>query len=319
MEKTYDITALGELLIDFAERGISEQGNQILEVCPGGAPCNMLAMASKLGKKTAFIGKIGTGIHGSMLRETIKEAGIDDRGLVGDSSVHTTLAFVHTLAGGEREFSFHRDPGADMMLRADELDEELIRSSKVFHFGTLSMTDEPVISATKKALEIAKDAGCIISFDPNLRELLWSDLEDAKEAMKFGFGYCDILKIADNEIQFVTGMEDYDEGIKYLLDTYNIPLIFLTLGSNGSRAYYKGMKVEVSGYTVDTIETTGAGDTFCGSTVSKVLEKGIDSLDEESLTEILDFANAAAAIVTTKRGAIRSMPCIEDVEALRNM
>ena len=319
MEKTYDITALGELLIDFAERGISEQGNQILEVCPGGAPCNMLSMASKLGKKTAFIGKIGTGIHGTMLRATIKEAGIDDRGLVGDPDVHTTLAFVHTLEGGEREFSFHRDPGADMMLRADELDEELIRSSKVFHFGTLSMTDEPVISATKRALEVAKEAGCIISFDPNLRELLWSDIEDAKKAMEYGFAYCDILKIADNEIQFVTGREDYDEGISYLLEKYNIPLVFLTLGKDGSRAYYKGGRIEVKGYTVDTIETTGAGDTFCGSTVSKVLEKGIDNLDEESLKEILDFANAAAAIVTTRRGAIRSMPYADEVEALRNM
>lgn len=319
MEKTYDITALGELLIDFAERGISEQGNQILEVCPGGAPCNMLSMASKLGKKTAFIGKIGTGIHGTMLRATIKEVGIDDRGLVGDPDVHTTLAFVHTLEGGEREFSFHRDPGADMMLRADELDEELIRSSKVFHFGTLSMTDEPVISATKRALEVAKEAGCIISFDPNLRELLWSDIEDAKKAMEYGFAYCDILKIADNEIQFVTGREDYDEGINYLLEKYNIPLVFLTLGKDGSRAYYKGGRIEVKGYTVDTIETTGAGDTFCGSTVSKVLEKGIDNLDEESLKEILDFANAAAAIVTTRRGAIRSMPYADEVEALRNM
>lgn len=314
--KKYDVVALGELLIDFAVAGESEQGNQYFEACPGGAPCNVLAMLNKLGKKTAFIGKVGNDQFGKLLKRTIDEIGIESRGLLFDDEVNTTLAFVHTFPDGDRDFSFYRNPGADMMLKEDEVDYELIRQAKVFHLGTLSMTDEPVRSATRKALDVAKEAGCLISFDPNLRPPLWKSLDTAKEMMEYGFGYCDILKISDNEIQFVSGKEDYDEGIQYLIDKYNIPLIFLTLGKDGSRAYYKGKRVEQSGFSVDVIETTGAGDTFCANAVNGVLDHGIDALTEEDLKAILRFANAAAAIVTTKKGAIRAMPNPEEVTAL---
>lgn len=311
--RKYDVVALGELLIDFAMAGESEQGNDLFEACPGGAPCNVLAMLNKLGKKTAFIGKVGNDQFGKLLKATIEEIGIESKGLLLDEEVHTTLAFVHTFSDGDRDFSFYRNPGADMMLHEDEVDYDMIRHAKIFHLGTLSMTDEPVRSATKKALDVAKEAGCLVSFDPNLRPPLWKSLDMAKEMMEYGFEYCDILKISDNEIQFVSGKEDYDEGIQYLQEKYNIPLIFLTLGKDGSRAYYKGMRIEQAGCQVNAIETTGAGDTFCGSVIGGILDKGIENLLEEDLREIIKFANAAAAVVTTKKGAIRAMPESEDV------
>ena len=201
MEKKYDVTALGELLIDFAVNGESEQGNQLFEACPGGAPCNVLAMLNKLGRKTAFIGKVGDDQFGKLLKDTITNTGIEAKGLVMDQDIHTTLAFVHTFPDGDREFSFYRKPGADMMLKEEEVDYDLIRQSKVFHFGTLSMTDEPVKTATKRALSVAKEAGCMITFDPNLRPPLWKTLDEAKEQMEYGFENCDVLKISDNEIQ----------------------------------------------------------------------------------------------------------------------
>jgi len=316
MSKYYDVVALGEMLIDFTMNGTSEQGNNVFEACPGGAPCNVLAMLNKLGKKTAFIGKVGNDQFGKLLKDTIEKLGIESKALLLDDEINTTLAFVHTFPDGDREFSFYRKPGADMMLTEEDVNYDLIRQAKLFHFGTLSMTDEPVRSATKKALDTAKKAGCLISFDPNLRPPLWSSLELAKEMMEYGLGYCDILKISDNEIQFLTGKEDYDEGIQILQERYHIPLIFLTLGKDGSRAYYKDMRVEAGGFKLKTIETTGAGDTFCGSSLNGILERGLENLGEEDLKEILTFANAAAALITTKKGAIRSMPEKEEVENL---
>lgn len=313
MQKNYDVIALGELLIDFTMNGESEQGNNLFEACPGGAPCNVLAMLNKLGKKTSFLGKVGQDQFGNLLKATLDTVGIDTSHLYMDEEVNTTLAFVHTFPDGDREFSFYRNPGADMMLTEDEIDEEYIKQSKIFHFGTLSMTHEGVRKATKKALKIAKENGLIITFDPNLRPPLWSSLELAKEQMEYGFQYCDVLKISDNEIQFVSGKEDYDEGIQYLQEKYNIPLILLTLGKDGSRAYYNGMKVEVAGKTVKAIETTGAGDTFCGSSINYILENGLEDLSEDQLKEMLTFANTAAALITTKKGAIRSMPEKADV------
>lgn len=316
MEKKFDVIALGELLIDFPMYGQSDQGNNLFEACPGGAPCNVLALLNKMGKKTAFIGKVGQDQFGTLLKETITEAGIDASGLVIDPEVNTTLAFVHTFPDGDREFSFYRNPGADMMLRPEEVNTELIAQTKIFHFGTLSMTHDTVREATKKALAAAKENGCLISFDPNLRPPLWSSLDLAKEQMEYGFAQCDILKISDNEIQFVSGKEDYDEGIAYLQEKYHIPLILLTMGKEGSRAYYKGMRVERPGFTVKAIETTGAGDTFCGSSLNYIVEHGFNDLTEDQLGELLTFANAAAALVTTKKGAIRSMPERTEVETL---
>lgn len=314
-QRKYDVTALGELLIDFTSNGITEQENPLFEANPGGAPCNVLAMLQKLGKKTAFIGKVGKDIFGKMLREKVEATGIDISGLVTDEKVNTTLAFVQTLEDGDREFSFYCNPGADMMLTASEVDEDKIRNASIFHFGTLSMTAEGVEEATKKAISIAKESGCILSFDPNLRPPLWSSEEKAKEKIAYGLGICDILKISDNEIEFMTGTADIDEGIARIREQYNIPLVFATLGKDGSKAYYKDLCVYVEGFTnPNTIETTGAGDTFCANALNYVLEHGMDDLTEENLKELLTVANAAASLITTKKGALCVMPTKDEIE-----
>ncbi len=318
MEKEFDVIALGELLIDFTMNGKSEQGNNLFEANPGGAPCNVLAILRKLGKKTAFIGKVGDDQFGRLLRETIEEAGINSDNLLVDKEINTTLAFVHTFPDGDREFSFYRKPGADMMLKKEEIHEESIAKARIFHFGTLSMTHDDVREATMKAVELAKKNGLLISLDPNLRPPLWSSLELAKEQMLAAMEYCDILKISDNEIQFVTGVEDYDEGIQIIRDRFQIPLVCLTLGKEGSRAYYKDLCVEVPGFVQEkVVDTTGAGDTFCGCVLNYVLEHGMEDLNEDNLKEMLTFANAAASLITTKKGAIRSMPEKEEIEAVR--
>ena len=312
--KTYDVTALGELLIDFTENGISEQGNPILEANPGGAPCNVLSMLVKLGHKGAFIGKIGADMFGDQLACAIREEGIDTTGLKIDEQVHTTLAFVHTLEGGEREFSFYRNPGADMMLSEHDLDETLIKDSKFFHFGSLSMTDEVCRQATRKAIEIAEQSGALLSYDPNLREPIWKSLEDTKEQIINGMEHCNVLKISDNEIQWLTGKEDYDAGILLLMERYHIPLILLSMGKNGSRAYTNRFRVEKPAFvTEDTIETTGAGDVFCACILHYILEHGWHEYNEKELGEMLEFANAAASIITTRKGALRVMPKLEEI------
>ena len=315
MVSTFDVIALGELLIDFTENGFSGQGNPLLEANPGGAPCNVLAMLQKLGKRTAFIGKVGKDMFGAQLRQVTEEAGICMDFLLEDEQVHTTLAFVKTFPNGDRDFSFYRDPGADMMLRFDELPIGEIEKARIFHFGTLSMTHPEVREATKKAVGAAKEAGVLISFDPNLRPPLWKSLDEAKEQIAWGLGKCDILKIADNEIEFMTGETDFDKGAAILKKKYpNIKVLNVTAGPDGSYSYYGDMRVFVPGFCLGgTIETTGAGDTFCACVLNYILENGIDGLGEEQLTEMLRFANAAAYLVTTKKGAIRSMPEKEQV------
>ena len=315
--KNIDVTALGELLIDFTQNGISQQGNPLFEANPGGAPCNVLSMLAKLGHKTAFIGKVGKDSFGKQLKDTLEEVGIDASYLTMDDEVHTTLALVHTFEDGDRDFSFYRNPGADMMLTEEEIPEELIRDSKIFHFGTLSMTHEGVRNATKKALDIAKKSGCFISFDPNLRPPLWDSLETAKEQVLYGLQFCDILKISDNEIQWLTGEQDYTDGVNWILDRFEIPLILVSMGKEGSRAYYKGKMVEETPFLQkNTIETTGAGDTFGGCVLHYILEHGLEDLTEDNLTEMLRFANAAAALITTRKGALRVMPSKEEVEKI---
>ena len=315
--KKFDVTALGELLIDFTENGVSGQGNPLFEANPGGAPCNVLAMLTKLGHKTAFIGKVGDDFFGKQLKEAIEEVGIDSTGLCMDKEIHTTLAMVHTYPDGDRDFSFYRNPGADMMLKESEVKEELIKESKLFHFGTLSMTHEDVRKATKKAIQIAEDAGNIISFDPNLREPLWNSLDEAKEQILYGLSHCHILKISDNEIQWLTGQEDYTDGVKWILERYQIPLILVSMGKEGSRAYYGGKMVEVKPFIQkNTIETTGAGDTFCGCVLHYICEHGLENLTEENLFEMLQFANAAASIITTRKGALRVMPEEKEIAGL---
>ena len=275
----FDVCALGELLIDFTENGISENGNPIMEANPGGAPCN------------------------------VQEAGINTDGLVTDESVNTTLAFVHTLPGGDREFSFYRNPGADMMLSESDIDYKLIQNSSIFHFGSLSMTGEICEAATKKAVETAKESGAIISFDPNLRENLWDSLDKAREKIAYGISECDILKISDNEIQWFTGEQDFDRAVEILRGRYgNIKLLLLSLGKNGSRAYCGENSAFAPAAPANTIETTGAGDTFCGGILAKVLKYGLRNYSAEELTGILNYANSAAGIVTERRGALKVMP-----------
>lgn len=312
--KKYDVTALGELLIDFTENGHSAQDNPLFEANPGGAPCNVLAMLTKLGKKTAFIGKVGKDQFGSFLRQSLEEVGISTENLMCDEKVHTTLAFVHTFEDGDRDFSFYRNPGADMMLRKDEIQTELIRQSRLFHFGTLSSTHEGVREATRFALKTAKENGLMITFDPNLRPPLWESLEEAKEQILFGMEFCDVLKISDNEMEFLFGDSDYDAGAAKLQSQYRIPLILVTLGKEGSIAYYGTQKVFVPSFLQEhTIETTGAGDTFCACVLNYVLEHGLEALTCDQLREMLTFANAAASLITTRKGALRVMPEKEEI------
>ena len=312
--KKYDVTAMGELLIDFTENGFSKQGNPLFEANPGGAPCNVLAMLSKLGYKTAFVGKVGNDIFGRQLKVAIEEVGIENGFLLVDEKIHTTLAIVHTLEDGDRDFSFYRNPGADMMLTEDEVPENLIANSRMFHFGTLSMTHEGVRAATKKAVQIARKSDCIISFDPNLRPPLWKNMDEAREQVLWGLKNCDILKISDNEIIWLTGKKNYTEGVRWICERYQIPLIFVSMGKDGSRAYYKGHMIEVKAFlNPNTIETTGAGDTFMGCVLGTILEKGLENLTEKDLHEMLVFANAGASIITTRKGALRVMPVKEEV------
>lgn len=315
--KKFDAVALGELLIDFTDNGVSAQGNPVLEANPGGAPCNVLAMLNKLGKKTAFIGKVGDDRFGHMLRDVVKESGTDVTNLIADSSAHTTLAFVHTLAGGEREFSFYRDPGADMLLTSDEVKDDIITASRLFHFGTLSSTHDGVRAATRHAIDIAEKNGLIISFDPNLREPLWKSLDDARREIEYGLSHCNILKISDNELEFMTGTDDYDEGIRILRERFDIELIFLTLGSSGSRAFYKDISAEASSFNeITPIEKTGAGDTFAGCALSRVLDIGMENITEDTLRQLLIFANAGATLVTARKGALKVMPQEEEINEL---
>lgn len=310
----FDVCALGELLIDFTENGTSQQGNPIMEANPGGAPCNVLSMLNRQGYKTAFIGKIGDDIFGRQLKNAVEEVGINTKGLVTDKEVHTTLAFVHTLPGGDREFSFYRNPGADMMLCESNVDEQLISDSKIFHFGSLSMTGEECEAATRKAVGIAKRNGVIISFDPNLRENLWDSLDRAREKIEYGIANCDILKISDNEIQWFTGEQNFDRAVEKLQSRYsNIMLLLLSLGKNGSLAYSGENSTYAPAAPANTIDTTGAGDTFCGAILSKVLEHGLRDYSQQELSDMLIYANAAAAIVTERRGALKVMPQPEEI------
>ena len=317
MEKKLDVTALGELLIDFTGNGESGQGNPLFEANPGGAPCNVLSMLTRLGKKTAFLGKVGNDMFGKLLKERVTKEGVDVTGLFFDEEIPTTLAFVQTFENGDRDFSFYRKPGADLCLTKEEVEQsrDLIEASKLFHFGTLSLTADPAETATKQAISIAKEAGCLISFDPNYRPPLWESEERAKEMIWYGIGQCDILKISDNEITFLTGETDYEKGIERILEHKKIPVVFATLGPDGSMAFCDGKVTKKAGFrNPDTIETTGAGDTFMACALNGVLEAEKLSFSETELDRILTFSNAAASIITTRRGALSVMPTKQEVE-----
>lgn len=311
----YDITALGELLIDFTPAGKSENGEPLFEQNPGGAPCNMLAMATKLGAKTAFIGKVGNDTFGKNLHKTISDLGIEASGLCMDSKANTSLAFVHLADNGERDFTFYRNPGADELLTSEELNVELLENTKIFHFGTISCTRDPSRQATYTALNIAKSHGSLISFDPNLRRNLWDNLDMAKEQMLYGFKNCDILKISEDELEFSMGTSDPLEGSEKLWGKYGIKLIFVTMGENGSFCRCGGsLTTTQPAFPIKTIDTTGAGDTFFGCCVQKVLEAGIDNINKDSLDNTLLFANAAASIVASRKGALKRMPSLNEIQ-----
>ncbi len=314
----FDVTAIGELLVDMAQLGSSDIGSPIFEANPGGAPCNVLAMLNKLGRSTAFIGKVGDDIFGKRLKNIVESSGTNVGGLVFDANVRTTLAFVETDEYGDRSFSFYRAPGADMMLREDEMNTGIIKQSRVLHFGTLSMTHEGVEKATVKAIEAAKDSGLLLSFDPNLRPPLWDSMERAKQKTDYGCSVSDIVKIETNELRFLTGCDDIKKAAEIFKERYpNVALLTVTDGRNGSQAYYNNIYAEAPTFlNVKTIDTTGAGDTFCACCIDWFLNNGGKEVEEAELRNMLIFANAAASLVTCKKGALLSMPEITDINAL---
>ncbi len=319
MIDSFDVIALGELLVDFTGNGNSAVGNPLFEACPGGAPCNVLSMLRKFGRSCAFVGKVGDDLFGNFLENTLKDIGIDTAALSKDPDTRTTLAFVQTLPGGDRSFSFYRNPGADMCLQVEDLPEERIRNAEIFHFGTLSMTHDNVRAATERAVALSKSGNRIVSFDPNIRLPLWKAPEDARNAASWGLGQCDVLKIADNELLFMTGISDIYEGAYALQARYpNIKILNVTAGAEGSYSFYKNEApvFEPAYHLGGVIDTTGAGDAFCGSVLNFVLEHGTENLSEQDRSMMLRTANAAAYIVSTRHGAIRSMPNLSEITGL---
>lgn len=306
----YDVVALGELLIDFTTQSVDTEGYPTMAAHPGGAPANFLAAIAKFGGKVGMLGKIGTDTFGKLLTNTLREAGIETKGLVAADDVFTTLAFVTLDANGDREFAFARKPGADTQLRFDELDLSLIDETRVFHFGTLSLTGEPARTTTYRAVEYAKAHGKLVTYDPNLRKPLWSDLNEAKEQMLWGLRQADVVKISDEEVEFLFGLGVQD-GAQYILDHYPVKLVFVTCGADGcwfQNRSASGHVDSLKGITV--VDTTGAGDIFGGSAVWKLLQTGKrpEDLDEAELTQIVSFACRAAGLSTTKHGGISSVP-----------
>ena len=310
-----DVVALGELLIDFTCVSTDADGYPTMAAHPGGAPANFLAALAKFGAKTALLGKVGSDAFGKMLTTTLQKAGIETSGLLETDDVFTTLAFVTLDETGNREFSFSRKPGADTCVAFDELDLSLIDSAKVFHFGTLSLTDEPARSATYRAVEYAKSTGKLITYDPNLRKPLWKNLDTCCEQMLWGLSKAEVVKISDEEVEFLFGF-GVEDGAKHILENYGVKLVFVTCGADG--CYYKNAKAEgwVPALTdIAVKDTTGAGDIFGGSAVWKLLRTGKspDMLEREELDEIVTFACTAAGLSTTKSGGISSVPEYEDV------
>ena len=313
--KKIDVTALGEILIDMTYTGKSENGQTLFEQNPGGAPANVLAALSKLGKKTAFIGKVGKDMHGAFLRETIKKYGIDDSNLIATDEAFTTLAFVSLSESGERAFSFARNPGADIMLKESEVDWDLIKNSTVFHFGSLSLTHEPARTATFSALKCAKENHVIVSYDPNYRAMLWESEEAAIRGMRSPLAFVDIIKISDEETELVTGKKSPEEAIDCLLSK-GISCVIVTMGAKGAMVGInegKVFKEAVPGTKV--VDTTGAGDAFMGGFLYKLCEQNLhpEKLTLEKISEFCEFANKVASRCVEKRGGINAMPTMDEL------
>ena len=306
----FDVTALGELLIDFAPKSVDAAGYPTLAANPGGAPGNFLAALNKYGCSVAMIGKVGEDMFGRLLLNTLRQAGIETRGVIVDPDQFTTLAFVSLDASGNRDFSFARKPGADTCLRADEMDAALIEDARVFHFGTLSLTNDPARDATHKAVEMARAAGRLISVDPNLRKPLWPTEDAARAAIEWSLKQADIVKISDEEIEFLWGLTP-EAGAQKLLNEYGVSLVYATLGPKGCHAANRQAAVTVeSPKGVNVIDTTGAGDIFGGSAMSRFLKlnKRPDEVTEGELRDIVTFACTAASLSTQKHGGISSVP-----------
>ena len=315
----FDVTALGELLIDFAPKSVDAAGYPTLAANPGGAPGNFLAALNKYGCSVAMIGKVGDDMFGRLLLNTLKGAGIETRGVVVDPNQFTTLAFVSLDESGNRDFSFARKPGADTCLTYDEVDEALVTGARVFHFGTLSLTNDPAREATHKAVAKAKAEGVLISVDPNLRKPLWPTEDDAKAAIEWSLRQADIIKISDEEIEFLWGLTP-EEGAQKLLNEYGASLVYATLGPKGCHAATRNAAVTVSSPKgIHVVDTTGAGDIFGGSAMSRFLKTGKrpENPTAEDLTAIVTFACTAASLSTQTHGGISSVP--EEAEVLRKI
>ena len=312
----FDVLAIGELLIDFACLSTDGDGYPTMAAHPGGAPANFLAALQKFGAKTAFISKVGDDAFGRMLTGTLEKAGIDARGVQVSGDTFTTLAFVTFDETGNREFSFSRKPGADTRLCKDDIDTALIDDTRVLHFGTLSLTDEPARSATQFAVAYAKEHGKMITFDPNLRKPLWSDLSQAKEQMLWGLHQADVVKISDEEVQFLFPGLSFAAAAEKILTDFGVKLVFLTMGKDGCLFKNKNACGTVPGMTgLHTIDTTGAGDIFGGSAVWKLLQTGKapEELTDEELREITRFACISAGLSTTRPGGISSVVSLEEI------
>lgn len=312
-----DVVALGELLIDFATQSVDGEGYPTMAAHPGGAPANFLAALAKFGANTALIGKVGSDTFGKLLLGTLQKAGIEPRGMVVTDDVFTTLAFVTFDEQGDRAFAFSRKPGADTCLTFDEIDLSLIDQAKVFHFGTLSLTDEPARSATYQAVAYAREKGKLITYDPNLRKPLWADLEEAKKQLLWGLGHADVVKISDEEVEFLFGL-GVEAGAQYILEHFGVKLVFVTCGAEGCFFQHKQAKGHVPSLSgIKVIDTTGAGDIFGGSAVYQLLQTGKqpEELTEAELRYIVRFACASAGLSTTKSGGISSVPDYDDVIA----
>lgn len=321
MQKSLDIVAIGEALIDFVPSSNQVPGKLNFSGCPGGAPANVLACASKFGLKTAFIGKVGNDVFGQLLHSTLSNCGIDTKSLVISDQYPTTLAFVALDQNGDRAFSFYRNQTADCMITPSEIDPELLSATKVFHFGSVSMTTEPARESTLYAVKAAKEQGAMISYDPNLRELLWDSLSEAREVISGAIQYCDIIKVSEEELVFLTGIDHIDAALQQFIKLHNtLKTVVVTMGSRGCKATYGQNILTSSGFDVETIDTVGAGDTFWGAFLYQILSGNfdLDHPDEESLSKALTFSNAAGALSTIKNGAIPAMPTYDDIQGLIN-
>ena len=312
-----DVTALGELLIDFTYLSTDETGYPTMAAHPGGAPANFLAALAGFGAKTALLGKVGADAFGKLLVKTLEQAGIETRGLVQSSGVFTTLAFVTLDESGDREFSFARKPGADTRLTFDELDLGLIDGARVFHFGSLSLTDEPARTTTRRAVAYARERGKLVTYDPNLRKPLWKDLAEAREQLLWGLGQADVVKISDEEVEFLFGLSP-EEGAERILDEYGAKLVFVTCGAEGCAYRNRNASGRVPGLSGLTVtDTTGAGDIFGGSAVWALLQTGKapEGLGRGELERITAFACASAGLSTTRAGGLSSLFSLEEIKA----